>query len=222
MPARARIRGPYLKQDRSRQVHHAVLYYLFCFRLIRLISRGYKSKFLNARLMNVKAFLLYILLTYASLPLFAVVHMLRLNRRITSETHMLGDQRVPMFLEKMNLYSKTVLGNRFVTTIPVGSASNGSWKVGSDMDLVMVTRGITIFEKTLIYRYYFSLGDTLKMSLESAPCPHPPIWFASTNVKWALASILISGRADSPALRRGIKRVAPKTLELKVMLPLIS
>ena len=172
--------------------------------------------------MNLKSLAFYLSMSFASLAIFSVIHTFRLSIGDTSDVKHLRDPRVPVFLLRLNQYSRDLLGSRFISIVPLGSAAKGMWRTGSDIDLVIAAKQIKPFEKTAIYRHYFIFGKELNMLLEAAPCPHPPIWFASTSFKWALASMLLSGRADSPIIRKGLKLIAPKAGDIKEFLPLIS
>jgi len=172
--------------------------------------------------MNLKALLFYLSMSFTSLAIFSVIHTFRLSIGDTSNVKRIRDPRVSVFLLRLNQYSRALLGSRFIAILPLGSAAKGMWRTGSDIDLVIAAKRVKPFEKIAIYQHYFMFGKELDMPLEAAPCPHPPIWFASTSFKWALASMLLSGRADSPIIRRGLKLIAPKAEDIKELLPLIS
>ena len=68
----------------------------------------------------------YLLLTYALVPIFTIVHALRLNSRQNPPIQISIGVYIFEFLGEFSLSSKSIFGIRFVGAVPLGSASKGT------------------------------------------------------------------------------------------------
>jgi len=99
-----------------------------------------------------------------------------------------------------------------------GSATTGTRKYGSDIDMVVYAKDrLSLEERRKVYDIYWQLNDKYDMGLELAPVMHPIIFFADDQIKRFLLDRLVGG--DIPFLnykqRKIIKRICPTEKTVK-------
>ncbi len=99
-----------------------------------------------------------------------------------------------------------------VKVVAVGSASDGRWRPGSDVDIVVfANRSVSLQEKGQIADSYWRLNAKHGLGLENAPLEHPIVFIAYGTWRRALiARYLFNDRDGFVGARKILKRVAPK------------
>ena len=99
-----------------------------------------------------------------------------------------------------------------VKVVAVGSAADGRWRPGSDVDIVIfANRSVPLEEKEQLVSSYWELNARFGLGLENAPLEHPIVFIAYGTWRRALITrFLFSGKDGAIQARKILKRVAPR------------
>jgi len=135
------------------------------------------------------------------------------NNYSVSQNEGLGALSTVEFVNDFEQSVKQLLSSNFEGMIVFGSASDGRWKKGSDIDMVVyINRSTTLRERKAIYDAYWQLNEKYKLGLENVPVMHPIIFIADNKVKRILMHKLINheiGFLPNTQQRKILKKICP-------------